>query len=24
VVADEPADGIWPSDHFGLLAVLQR
>jgi endonuclease/exonuclease/phosphatase family metal-dependent hydrolase len=24
VVADEPADGVWPSDHFGLLAVLQR
>jgi endonuclease/exonuclease/phosphatase family metal-dependent hydrolase len=24
VVADEPAGGIWPSDHFGLLAVLQR
>jgi endonuclease/exonuclease/phosphatase family metal-dependent hydrolase len=24
VVADEPADGIWPSDHFGVLAVLQR
>ena len=23
VVADEPADGAWPSDHFGLLAVLQ-
>jgi endonuclease/exonuclease/phosphatase family metal-dependent hydrolase len=24
VVADEPADGVWPSDHFGVLAVLQR
>jgi endonuclease/exonuclease/phosphatase family metal-dependent hydrolase len=23
VVADEPADGVWPSDHFGVLAVLQ-
>jgi endonuclease/exonuclease/phosphatase family metal-dependent hydrolase len=24
VVADEPADGVWPSDHFGVLAVLRR
>lgn len=24
VVADEPIDGVWPSDHFGVLAVLQR
>ena len=24
VVADEPAEGVWPSDHFGVLAVLQR
>jgi hypothetical protein len=24
VVADEPVEGVWPSDHFGLLAVLQR
>jgi len=24
VVADEPADGVWPSDHFGVLAILQR
>lgn len=24
VVADEPVDGVWPSDHFGVLAVLQR
>ena len=24
VVADEPADGVWPTDHFGVLAVLQR
>ena len=24
VVADEPLDGVWPSDHFGVLAVLQR
>ena len=23
VVADEPLDGVWPSDHFGVLAVLQ-
>ncbi len=23
VVADEPVDGVWPSDHFGVLAVLQ-
>jgi endonuclease/exonuclease/phosphatase family metal-dependent hydrolase len=23
VVADEPADGVWPSDHFGVFAVLQ-
>lgn len=22
VVADSPVDGIWPSDHFGVLAVL--
>jgi endonuclease/exonuclease/phosphatase family metal-dependent hydrolase len=24
VVADEPVDGVWPSDHFGVLAVLAR
>ena len=24
VVADGPVDGVWPSDHFGVLAVLQR
>jgi endonuclease/exonuclease/phosphatase family metal-dependent hydrolase len=24
VVAAEPAEGVWPSDHFGVLAVLQR
>jgi endonuclease/exonuclease/phosphatase family metal-dependent hydrolase len=24
VVADEPVDGIWPSDHFGVLAELER
>ena len=24
VVADEPVDGTWPSDHFGVLATLQR
>lgn len=23
VVADEPVDGVWPSDHFGVLATLQ-
>ena len=23
VVGDEAADGVWPSDHFGVLAVLQ-
>lgn len=23
VVADEAVDGVWPSDHFGVLAVLQ-
>lgn len=23
VVGDEPVDGVWPSDHFGVLAVLQ-
>jgi endonuclease/exonuclease/phosphatase family metal-dependent hydrolase len=23
VVADEPVDGTWPSDHFGVLADLQ-
>ena len=23
VVGDEPVDGIWPSDHFGVLADLQ-
>lgn len=23
VVADEPVDGVWPTDHFGVLAVLQ-
>jgi endonuclease/exonuclease/phosphatase family metal-dependent hydrolase len=22
VVADTPVDGVWPSDHFGVLAVL--
>jgi len=22
VVADEPVDGVWPSDHFGVFAVL--
>lgn len=22
VVADAPVDGVWPSDHFGVLAVL--
>ena len=22
VVADRPVDGIWPSDHHGVLAVL--
>jgi endonuclease/exonuclease/phosphatase family metal-dependent hydrolase len=24
VVADEPVEGVWPSDHHGVLAVLQR
>lgn len=24
VVADEPVDGVWPSDHHGVLALLQR
>jgi endonuclease/exonuclease/phosphatase family metal-dependent hydrolase len=24
VVADEPVEGVWPSDHYGVLAVLQR
>lgn len=24
VVADEPVDGVWPTDHFGVLAVLER
>ncbi|MHB8467897.1 MAG: endonuclease/exonuclease/phosphatase family protein [Acidimicrobiales bacterium] len=24
VVADTPLDGVWPSDHFGVLAVLAR
>jgi endonuclease/exonuclease/phosphatase family metal-dependent hydrolase len=23
VVGDEPVDGVWPSDHFGVLAALQ-
>jgi endonuclease/exonuclease/phosphatase family metal-dependent hydrolase len=23
VVADAPVDGVWPSDHYGVLAVLQ-
>ena len=23
VVADKPVEGLWPSDHFGVLAVLQ-
>jgi endonuclease/exonuclease/phosphatase family metal-dependent hydrolase len=23
VVGDEPIDGVWPSDHFGVLATLQ-
>jgi endonuclease/exonuclease/phosphatase family metal-dependent hydrolase len=22
LVADQPVDGVWPSDHFGVLAVL--
>ena len=22
VVADQPVDGVWPSDHYGVLAVL--
>ena len=22
VVADEPVDGVWPTDHFGVFAVL--
>ncbi len=24
VIADAPVDGVWPSDHFGVLAVLSR
>jgi endonuclease/exonuclease/phosphatase family metal-dependent hydrolase len=24
VVADEPVEGVWPSDHYGVLAVLAR
>lgn len=24
IVFDQPVDGIWPSDHYGLLAELQR
>ena len=24
VVADEPVDGVWPSDHFGVFAVLRH
>ncbi len=24
VVGDEPVDGVWPSDHFGVLAELRR
>lgn len=24
VVADQPVDGVWPSDHFGVSAVFQR
>jgi endonuclease/exonuclease/phosphatase family metal-dependent hydrolase len=24
VIFDQPVDGIWPSDHYGLLAVLRR
>lgn len=24
VVADTPVDGVWPTDHFGVLAILQR
>lgn len=24
VVCDEPIDGVWPSDHFGVLAELRR
>jgi endonuclease/exonuclease/phosphatase family metal-dependent hydrolase len=24
VVADAPVDGVWPSDHFGVLAILSR
>ena len=23
VVGDAPVDGVWPSDHYGVLAVLQ-
>jgi endonuclease/exonuclease/phosphatase family metal-dependent hydrolase len=23
VVADEPVEGVWPSDHYGVLAVLE-
>jgi endonuclease/exonuclease/phosphatase family metal-dependent hydrolase len=23
VVGDQPVDGVWPSDHFGVFAVLQ-
>lgn len=24
LVFTEPLDGVWPSDHFGVLAVLRR
>jgi hypothetical protein len=24
IVFDHPIDGVWPSDHFGVLAVLRR
>jgi endonuclease/exonuclease/phosphatase family metal-dependent hydrolase len=24
VIADTPVEGVWPSDHFGVLAVLSR
>lgn len=24
VVGDAPVDGVWPTDHYGVLAVLQR
>ena len=23
VIGDEPVDGVWPSDHFGLLAEVR-